>query len=91
MLLVIWRVWEDIEDTSAPAFIPFPFTKTVMEFTVMSYNILSQDLLEANQDLYTHCPLEVLEWIYRCRLLLEEIERWLPDVSQKWHSSDQRC
>lgn len=77
---VIWRVWEDIEDTSAPAFIPFPFTKTVMEFTVMSYNILSQDLLEANQDLYTHCPFEVLEWIYRCRLLLEEIERWLPDI-----------
>uniref|UniRef100_A0A8C6T962 Endonuclease/exonuclease/phosphatase domain-containing protein n=1 Tax=Neogobius melanostomus TaxID=47308 RepID=A0A8C6T962_9GOBI len=46
----------------------------------MSYNILSQDLLEANQDLYTHCPLEVLEWSHRCRLLLEEIQRWAPDI-----------
>lgn len=80
---VMWRVWEDIEDSSSastPALVPFPFTKTVMSFTVMSYNILSQDLLEANQDLYTHCPLEVLEWSHRCRLLLEEIQRWVPDI-----------
>lgn len=79
---VMWRVWEDIEDSTseAPPLIPFPFTKTVLNFTVMSYNILSQDLLEANQDLYTHCPLEVLEWSCRCRLLLEEIQRWVPDI-----------
>ncbi|XP_033844709.1 protein angel homolog 1-like [Periophthalmus magnuspinnatus] len=80
---VMWRVWEDIEDSSAadtPALVPFPFTMTKMNFTVMSYNILSQDLLEANQDLYTHCPLEVLEWSYRSRLLLEEIRNWVPDI-----------
>uniref|UniRef100_A0A3B4B3K7 Endonuclease/exonuclease/phosphatase domain-containing protein n=1 Tax=Periophthalmus magnuspinnatus TaxID=409849 RepID=A0A3B4B3K7_9GOBI len=73
----------DIEDSSAadtPALVPFPFTMTKMNFTVMSYNILSQDLLEANQDLYTHCPLEVLEWSYRSRLLLEEIRNWVPDI-----------
>lgn len=80
---VMWRVWENVEDSSSestPSLVPFPFTKTMMNFTVMSYNILSQDLLEANQDLYTHCPLEVLEWSHRCRLLLEEIQRWVPDI-----------
>ncbi|XP_055013549.1 protein angel homolog 1 [Boleophthalmus pectinirostris] len=80
---VMWRVWEDMNDSSAadtPALVPFPFKKTEMDFSVMSYNILSQDLLEANQDLYTHCPLEVLEWSYRSRLLLEEIHKWAPDI-----------
>ncbi|KAJ0063101.1 hypothetical protein NL108_012565, partial [Boleophthalmus pectinirostris] len=79
----MWRVWEDMNDSSAadtPALVPFPFKKTEMDFSVMSYNILSQDLLEANQDLYTHCPLEVLEWSYRSRLLLEEIHKWAPDI-----------
>ncbi|KAK7903869.1 hypothetical protein WMY93_016476 [Mugilogobius chulae] len=79
---VMWRVWEEIEDSSAstPPLVPFPYKKSEFRFTVMSYNILSQDLLEANQDLYTHCPLEVLEWSYRSRLLLEEIQKWAPDI-----------
>ncbi|XP_072313927.1 protein angel homolog 1 [Eucyclogobius newberryi] len=77
---VMWRVWEDTEDSFSLELVPFPFEKTKMNFTVMSYNILSQDLLEANQDLYTHCPLEVLEWSYRSRLLLEEIQKWTPDI-----------
>uniref|UniRef100_UPI0037E6FFF4 protein angel homolog 1 n=1 Tax=Semicossyphus pulcher TaxID=241346 RepID=UPI0037E6FFF4 len=51
-----------------------------MDFTVMSYNILAQDLLEANEELYTHCPLEVLDWSYRCKLLIEEILKWAPDI-----------
>lgn len=78
----MWRVWEEVDEsgaTAAPTLIPFPFTK--MDFTVMSYNILAQDLLEANPDLYVHCPLEVLDWSYRCNLLLEEILKWAPDVS----------
>ncbi|CAL9686580.1 unnamed protein product [Knipowitschia caucasica] len=81
-LEVMWRVWEDLEDRSdsTPALLPFPFTKTEIHFTVMSYNILSQDLLEANLELYTHCPLEVLEWNHRCRLLLKEIQQWTPDI-----------
>lgn len=53
-----------------------------MDFSVMSYNILSQDLLELNEHLYTHCPQEVLDWNYRCSLLLQEIENWTPEVSQ---------
>ncbi|XP_034713530.1 protein angel homolog 1 [Etheostoma cragini] len=76
---VVWRVWEDV-DESATAADPFPFTKASMDFTVMSYNILADDLLEANQELYTHCPLEVLDWSYRCSLLLEEIKKWEPDI-----------
>lgn len=81
----MWRVWEEVDESATaaePALIPFPFTKVTMDFTVMSYNILAEDLLEANQDLYTHCPLEVLDWSYRCSLLLEEILKWAPDVSQ---------
>nr|XP_020485790.1 protein angel homolog 1 [Labrus bergylta] len=80
---VMWRVWEEV-DESAPAegtsLKPLPFTNASMEFTVMSYNILAQDLLEANEGLYTHCPLEVLDWSYRCSLLLEEILKWAPDI-----------
>lgn len=82
---VVWRVWEAMDESASaaePALMLLPFTKSSMEFTVMSYNILAQDLLEANQELYTHCPLEVLDWSYRCSLLLEEIMKWTPDVSQ---------
>lgn len=75
---------DESASAAEPALIPFPFTKASMDFTVMSYNILAQDLLEANQELYTHCPLEVLDWKFRCSLLLEEIMKWTPDVSQ-WH------
>ncbi|KAM7375749.1 hypothetical protein PAMP_005525 [Pampus punctatissimus] len=80
---VIWRVWEETAESAAaaePALIPVQSTKASMDFTVMSYNILAQDLLEANLELYTHCPLEVLDWSYRCCLLLQEIEKWAPDI-----------
>nr|XP_061798250.1 protein angel homolog 1-like [Nerophis lumbriciformis] len=75
---VSWRLWQksSTEDSETPA----PFKKPFMDFTVMSYNILAQDLLEANIELYKHCPREVLEWSYRCSLLLEEIHKWAPDI-----------
>ncbi|XP_061600309.1 protein angel homolog 1 [Cololabis saira] len=79
---IIWRLWEDTDestDTSEPALIPFE-AKASMDFSVMSYNILAQDLLELNQQLYVHCPLEVLDWDYRCALLLAEMEKWAPDI-----------
>ncbi|KAG8013656.1 Protein angel-like protein 1 [Nibea albiflora] len=82
-LEVTWRVWEEMDESASaaePAQMPLPFTKATMDFTVMSYNILAQDLLEANQELYTHCPLEVLDWTYRCSLLVEEILQWAPDI-----------
>ncbi|KAM8914938.1 protein angel homolog 1 isoform 2-T2 [Spinachia spinachia] len=76
---VNWRVWEETDDSGTAAEAS-PFTTASMDFTVMSYNILAQDLLEANGELYTHCPLEVLDWSYRCSLLLEEIQKWKPDI-----------
>ncbi|XP_030574613.1 protein angel homolog 1 [Archocentrus centrarchus] len=78
---VMWRLWVKMDESATSAeSAMIPFTKASMDFTVMSYNILAQDLLEANQELYTHCPLEVLDWNYRCNLLLKEIEKWLPDI-----------
>ncbi len=79
----MWRVWEGIDESASAAEHAqtlLPFTKPSMVFSVMCYNILAQDLVEANQQLYTHCPLEVLDWSYRCSLLLEEILKWAPDV-----------
>ncbi|XP_069574635.1 protein angel homolog 1 [Brachyistius frenatus] len=73
----VWRIWEDLAE-STPT--PLPFTKTSIDFTVMSYNILAQDLLETNQELCIHCPPEVLDWNYRYSLLLEEIKKWGPDI-----------
>lgn len=79
-LPVVWRVWEEGNEGPIAA---KPDSQTLFDFTVMSYNILAQDLLEANQELYTHCPLEVLEWTYRYYNLIEEILKWEPDVSEK--------
>ncbi|XP_034432298.1 protein angel homolog 1 isoform X1 [Hippoglossus hippoglossus] len=80
---VMWRVWQEMDESdpaAEPTLIPFPSTKASMDFTVMSYNILAQDLLEAHEELYVHCPLEVLDWSYRCSLVLEEIMKWAPDI-----------
>lgn len=82
---VMWRVWEKMDESPSAAestFMAVPFTKATMDFTVMSYNILAEDLLEAHQELYTHCPLEVLDWSYRGKLILDEIGKWEPDVGQ---------
>ncbi|XP_061699727.1 protein angel homolog 1 isoform X2 [Syngnathoides biaculeatus] len=75
---VKWRLWQ--ESSTEHFDTDVPFTKPSMDFTVMSYNILAQDLLEANMELYTHCPQEVLDWSNRCRLLLDEIHRCAPDI-----------
>ncbi|KAM4540243.1 protein angel homolog 1 [Fundulus diaphanus] len=77
---VMWRMWEEADAASESVLTASPLEKASVDFTVMSYNILAQDLLESNQHLYAHCPLEVLQWSYRCSLLLNEIEKWAPDV-----------
>ncbi|XP_062325923.1 protein angel homolog 1 isoform X2 [Osmerus eperlanus] len=71
---VMWRVWEQVQ---AP---PASDSRPVFDFTVMSYNILAQDLLETNQHLYSHCPLEALQWDYRFHNLLQELQKWEPDI-----------
>ncbi|XP_041711097.1 protein angel homolog 1 isoform X1 [Coregonus clupeaformis] len=80
---VVWRMWEELSETHTA---PEPPQSTpseprpLFDFTVMSYNILAQDLLEANQELYTHCPLEVLSWDYRFPNLTQEFKKWEPDI-----------
>ncbi|KAJ8290447.1 hypothetical protein GJAV_G00013000 [Gymnothorax javanicus] len=80
---VVWRVWENLTephtelepDIVAGLGPPEPF-----KFTVMSYNILAQDLLEAHLDLYQHCAPEVLAWEFRFPNILREFVKWDPDI-----------
>ncbi|XP_068025705.1 protein angel homolog 2 isoform X2 [Melanerpes formicivorus] len=50
------------------------------DFTVMSYNILSQNLLEDNSHLYKHCRQRLLTWTYRFPNILQEIKQLDADV-----------
>lgn len=49
-------------------------------FTFVSYNILSQSILEDNKDLYDASPPEVLEWDHRKHNLLKEIMHFKADI-----------
>ncbi|KAG8227950.1 hypothetical protein J437_LFUL008756 [Ladona fulva] len=49
-------------------------------FTIMSYNVLSQDLLENHPHLYYDHDPNVLSWEYRSERLLEEIKCAAPDI-----------
>ncbi|ELU10613.1 hypothetical protein CAPTEDRAFT_164382 [Capitella teleta] len=51
-----------------------------VSFTVASYNLLSQDLLEANLYLYEGVKKEYLDWNYRGRNLMNEIKFRRPDI-----------
>ncbi|KAF4102620.1 protein angel homolog 1 isoform X1 [Onychostoma macrolepis] len=74
---VMWRVWEDLNETHTGA---CGNTAAGFDFSIMSYNILAQDLLEANPQLYTHCPEEVLVWDQRLWTILKELQIWEPDI-----------
>ncbi|XP_010877337.2 protein angel homolog 1 isoform X2 [Esox lucius] len=92
---VVWRLWEDLSETHTPEKAPSE-SQALFDFTVMSYNILAQDLLEANQELYTHCPLEVLSWDHRFPNLIKEFKKWEPDILclqevQENHFTEQLC
>nr|XP_033793779.1 protein angel homolog 2 [Geotrypetes seraphini] len=50
------------------------------DFSVMSYNILSQDLLEDNSHLYNHCRKPVLIWRYRFPNILRELKELDADI-----------
>ena len=57
-------------------------TADSMVFSLASYNILSQNLLEDNLSLYRHCEPRDLDWDFRKVNLLSEIEHYQPDVSR---------
>ncbi|KAM3929992.1 protein angel homolog 2 isoform 1-T4 [Leptodactylus fuscus] len=74
--LEVKRTWEDFshhyhEETSS---------KENFDFTVMSYNILSQELLEDNSSLYSHCRRPYLFWNYRLPNILRELQEMNADI-----------
>ncbi|XP_071399141.1 protein angel homolog 2 [Centroberyx affinis] len=57
-----------------------PGCDAAFDFSVMSYNILSQDLLRDNVYLYRHCHPAVLPWEHRLPNLLAEIQHYNADI-----------
>lgn len=51
------------------------------DFSLLSYNVLAQELLEKNAFLYDWSDTLVLNWDYRKKLLLDEIKQFNADVS----------
>lgn len=51
-----------------------------LPFSLMSYNVLAQDLLLDNQYLYRDHPTQVLDWEYRKQKLLQEFSAHQPDI-----------
>lgn len=79
---ILWREWEDfstqpdaqgLEAGDGPQF----------QFTLMSYNILAQDLMQQSSELYLHCHPDILNWNYRFANLMQEFQHWDPDVSRE--------
>jgi len=52
----------------------------MFEFSVVSYNILAQDLLEQHFDLYGHCDEKHLRWPYRRKNIMHQLNKNSPDV-----------
>ncbi|XP_053736591.1 protein angel homolog 2 [Synchiropus splendidus] len=69
------RHWETCASNHPPA-----GGHVAFDFSVLSYNILSQQLLEDNAYLYRHCPPQILSWDHRLPNLLAEIQRLDADV-----------
>ncbi|XP_035535110.1 protein angel homolog 2 [Morone saxatilis] len=57
-----------------------PGGSAAFDFSVMSYNILSQELLQDNAYLYRHCNPAVLHWNHRLPNLLAEIQQYNADI-----------
>ncbi|KAM9840015.1 protein angel homolog 2 isoform 2-T2 [Aulostomus maculatus] len=57
-----------------------PGGSSAFDFSVLSYNILSQELLQDNAHLYRHCKPSVLPWDYRLPNLLSEIQSYDADI-----------
>lgn len=70
------RQWENLTEVSPPE----PAASQSFDFSVMSYNILSQDLLLSNRYLYKHCQPLILEWQHRFSNIIKELERYGADI-----------
>lgn len=51
------------------------------DFSLLSYNVLAQELLEKNSFLYNWSDGSVLKWEYRRSILFDEIRQFNADVS----------
>ena len=78
LLTALRRCWEGPARSS---YVRPPWGGAAFDFSVMSYNILSQELLQDNAYLYQHCDPRVLPWDHRLPNLLAEIQHHDADVS----------
>ena len=53
------------------------------QLSVVSYNLLAQDLIQKNMHLYTHCSNADLAWDYRKDNLLKDLAQSSADVSSE--------
>ncbi|XP_073494201.1 protein angel homolog 1 [Phyllobates terribilis] len=70
---LLWRDWQDLCGPPLP-------DEQQFDFAVLSYNILSQDLVEQNPQLYLHCSPLILRWDYRWPNILQELQHWEADI-----------
>ena len=71
--------------------LPIPNEISILQddfnFSVLSYNVLADELLWQNKSLYRGCPDWTLKWNYRRNNLIREIESYNADVSIRINSS----
>ncbi|KAM3919943.1 protein angel homolog 1 isoform 2-T2 [Leptodactylus fuscus] len=70
---LLWRDWQDLSE-------PLLTADQQFDFAVLSYNILSQDLIDQNSKLYQNCAPEILHWDYRWPNILQELQHWEADI-----------
>nr|XP_054304043.1 protein angel homolog 1 isoform X2 [Pongo pygmaeus] len=76
---ILWREWEDFS-TQPDAQGLKAGDGPQFQFTLMSYNILAQDLMQQSSELYLHCHPDILNWSYRFVNLMQEFQHWDPDI-----------
>ncbi|XP_007530197.1 protein angel homolog 1 isoform X2 [Erinaceus europaeus] len=76
---ILWREWEDLSPQPDPQGLPAG-DGPQFQFTLMSYNILAQDLMQQSSELYLHCHPDILSWNYRFANLMQEFQHWDPDI-----------
>ncbi|XP_067097164.1 protein angel homolog 2 isoform X1 [Osmerus mordax] len=73
----LYRGWEEFSSFYEPQ---QSSNQQRCEFSVLTYNILSQDLLQDNAYLYRHCTDSVLSWAFRLPNLLRELQLYDADI-----------
>ncbi|XP_062858060.1 protein angel homolog 2 isoform X2 [Trichomycterus rosablanca] len=75
------RQWEDLTDMcSCGPQADKRIGVQPFDFSVMCYNVLSQDLLLSNPYLYKHCNPLILDWHYRFSNIIKEFEEHSADI-----------